>query len=358
MSIYAYVGLPGSGKSYGVVANQIVPSLKEKRTVVTNLPVKVTLLRELIPDCDIRTFSTSQIAENPESIDEVFPAGCVAVIDEVWRLWPAGTKVDRIPEAFKSFLAEHRHRVDKNGKSTQIVLVTQDLAQVAAFARQLVEQTFVHRKLGSLGMRGRYTVGVYDGHVTGLTPPESKRINLAHGRYKDEFTRLYESHTMSQSKEAGADEDPIDDRGNVWRRPMLWVGLVGAIAAMAWGGQWVYGAVKKPESAVGGAVGVRPTGARASHPPAMGPRAVLAQTAVWRVAGYLKTSDENGYALLTDGEREEFVPLTACQVSKFRARCEFQGEWIDSRSAPRAVGEPIGTYDSSGGPAKAGAAAP
>ncbi|HTD72160.1 MAG TPA: zonular occludens toxin domain-containing protein [Steroidobacteraceae bacterium] len=311
MSILAYVGLPGSGKSYGVVANQILPALKEHRLVVTNLPVKVELLREEIPGCDIRVFATNELAEQPETVDALFPPGCVAIIDECWRLWPAGVKVDRIPEAYKSFLAEHRHRVDKKGRSTQIVLVTQDLAQIAAFARQLVEQTFVHKKLGELGMRGRYKVGVYEGNVTGTQPPESKRVNQVLGRYNDKVWRYYESHTMSENANGGADETPLDARGNVWRRPMLWVGLVAALAGMAYGGSWVYGFAKKPESAVGGsAVGAARDSASAKPAavPFTSTRTALVP-AEWRVTGWLLVDGEQGVAMVSNGVEALQVPF-------------------------------------------------
>lgn len=312
MSILAYVGLPGSGKSYGVVANQILPALKEGRKVVTNLPVKVELLRAEIPDCDISVFSTSELAEQPESIETLFPPGCVAIIDECWRLWPAGLKVDRIAEAYKSFLAEHRHRVDKKGRSTQIVLVTQDLAQIAAFSRQLVEQTFVHKKLGALGMRGRYTVGVYEGNVTGTQPPESKRVNQVMGRYNDKVWRYYESHTMSENANGGADENPLDDRGNVWRRPTLWVGMIAALAGLAFGGSWVYKFSNDPGSAVGaaGVASPQPTGAVARASGGFVPTSRTGTVAgEWRVSGWLKVDGGQSVAFVTNGVESTRVPF-------------------------------------------------
>jgi len=38
MAIDAYTGMPGHGKSYGVVEHVIIPSLKQGRHVVTNTP--------------------------------------------------------------------------------------------------------------------------------------------------------------------------------------------------------------------------------------------------------------------------------------------------------------------------------
>lgn len=361
MSILAYVGLPGSGKTYGVVANQVLPALRDQRKVVTNLPLKAELLREVIPGCDIKLVSTDEIAQNPEGIDELFPAGSVAIIDECWRLWPAGLKVDRIPEAYKSFLAEHRHRVDEKGRSTQIVLVSQDLAQLAAFARQLVEQTFVHRKLGALGMRGRYTVGVYEGNVTGLTPPESRRIAQTIGRYNDSVWRFYTSHTMSKASSEGADESPIDDRGNVWRRPMIWIGLLGAIGGLVFGGQWVYSATTDPAGAVGGgAVGARPPGVR---PVAVLPAATskaTAEPAVWRVTGFIRLSAEpgGGFAFVSNGTRQDLVPLSSCTVTRWKWECEYNGQRLSAAGPRSAIGDPAGTYDSRSAPPRVGVAGP
>ena len=39
MSISAYTGLPGHGKSYGVVDNVIRPALEKKREIFTNIPM-------------------------------------------------------------------------------------------------------------------------------------------------------------------------------------------------------------------------------------------------------------------------------------------------------------------------------
>ena len=39
MAIDAYTGLPRSGKSYSVVKNVILPSLRQKRHVYTNIPL-------------------------------------------------------------------------------------------------------------------------------------------------------------------------------------------------------------------------------------------------------------------------------------------------------------------------------
>lgn len=233
MSILAYVGLPGSGKSYDVVANQILPALKQGRHVCTNIPLHKEKISQITTSGTLTEFPTEKIQTTPEAIFEYCTAGTVLVLDEVWRLFPAGLKANNVPEPFRKLLAEHRHMVNENGDSTQIVLVTQDLAQISAFARQLVEQTFNHTKLTSIGAAKSYRIDIYAGAVTGTNPPKQQRIREIYGTYNNSITSLYQSHTMSQSKDGSVNEKGADSRGNIFKRPIIWAGLVGIILTFA-----------------------------------------------------------------------------------------------------------------------------
>jgi zona occludens toxin len=108
MSIVAYTGLPGSGKSYGVVEHVIVPALVEGRAVYTNIP-----LNELEIFKYLQTKGMNRINIHPFSIDDAkekegymagIPGGAVIVIDEIWRLWPSGMKANGAKEDHKSFV--------------------------------------------------------------------------------------------------------------------------------------------------------------------------------------------------------------------------------------------------------------
>ena len=241
MSIYAYVGLPGSGKSYNSVENVIVPALREGRRVVTNIPLNRDAISHL-PDIgsggELVNFPVTEVAQDPELIRKYVEAGDVFVLDEVWRLWPQGLKSNEVPEAFKSLLAEHRHMLDAQGRSVHICLVTQDLGLIAPFARKLVEQTFVHTKMGHMGAEGRFRVDIYQASMTGVVGSEKNRIRQIFGTYKKEVWELYQSHTMAKSPVGGAvQERAIDRRGNVLKKPFFTVFLplmvVGACVA-AW----------------------------------------------------------------------------------------------------------------------------
>lgn len=232
MAITAYVGLPGHGKSYGVVDNVIAPAIKAGRRVWTNIPCNEDVWLERF-GCVPTRFQTQDVVDDADWFDGVFEAGAILVIDELWRLWPSGLKASDVSEQHKSFLAEHRHRVGADGFSTDVVFVTQDLAQIAAFARQLVETTYRVVKPVSLGIKNKYRVDSYFGAVTGANPPVSKRESDSHGLFKSEVFALYKSHTMS-GHGAGT-EATVDDRNNLfkawWFKAGVAVILVGAILA-------------------------------------------------------------------------------------------------------------------------------
>ena len=231
MSISAYVGLPGHGKSYGVVENVILPALKNNRLVYTNIPM---IDEKCHADfgCAVVPFATEDIVKNPNWFNDVFTAGAILVFDEVWRLWPAGLKANNVIEQHKTFLAEHRHMVGENGFSTEIYLVTQDLGQVASFARALVETTYRMVKRVSIGLDKRFRVDIYEGAVTGSKPPESKRIREIHGgKFSKSVYQYYKSHTKSQTGFAG-NEERTDKRNNALGRTSIKLGVVFILIAI------------------------------------------------------------------------------------------------------------------------------
>jgi len=351
--IYAYVGLPGSGKSYSVVANQILPALKEGRTVVTNVPLYQERIREHVTTGDIREFPIDLIAQDPDRLEEHVPAGCVLIIDELWKLFPAGQKVNHVPQAFKTLLAEHRHMVDEGGRSTQIVFVTQDLAQIGAFARQLVEQTYLHKKLGHLGMSGSYSCTVYRAAQTGQNPPQNAEIRSMHGRYEERVYRLYKSHTMSKASSDGANESSVDRRAVIWKRPIFAVIVVATVglAIMAPGVFRKFFHTEQPSAAVSGAnsgdrvadVETRGHASKGSPVAARAPR--------WRVVMLLvSSSPELSFAELQDaaGGRVR-VGADRCRRDDFGTwRCHYQGgdwELVGRERPPVEDTRPIRTWE-------------
>lgn len=211
MTISAYVGLPGHGKSYSVVQHVIFPALESGRTVFSNIPMNHD-------ECFKRTgnkiipFETDDILENSNWWTDIFIAGSIIVIDEVWRLWPAGIPAQKARIEDKTFINEHRHMV-ADGFSTEVVLVTQDLSDISNFARNKVDTTFRVVKLTKIGSKKKYRLDVYDGSVTGQSPPKAKRSRQIFGQYKPEIFKLYISQTRGDG--TYGDESRTDNRFNV-----------------------------------------------------------------------------------------------------------------------------------------------
>ncbi|CAN7479484.1 hypothetical protein LJR232_003136 [Aquipseudomonas alcaligenes] len=368
MAIDAYVGLPGHGKSYGVVQHVVIPSLKQGRHVVTNIPLQVDMLMEDFPDGQITQLPADWFER--EDLASLFPNGSVAVLDELWRRWPQAMTSKQAPMADKSLLAEHRHMVDSKGNSMRIVFITQDLSQLASFARVLVEQTFRVEKLVELGLRNRYRVDIYRGPVTGQSPPKSSFIRSSGPhKYKEEVYRYYKSATKSDTGEVG-DESKSDNRGSIWYSPKLWAALAMGVCGPLVGGYYVldfFDTSRFQEAAPAKQVIVNPPPpslqgemlppAAASSAPAVAAEQKPSGPVVsdfWRVGGFLMPAADSrpnqpgwaskvGYGslpddppisktarvVLTSPAGTRFVPLEKCQLQDdIYVTCPVDGQLV------------------------------
>ena len=166
MSIVAYTGLPGAGKSFGVMRHVILPAVREGRKVYTNIPL-TDLFRADFPGAAVE-FQTTDIDD--EFLDSIH-GGAVVVIDEVASIWPSGKKLSDVPVKQREFFTMHRHRVGDDGQTTQIVIVAQRLNQVSGFIRDLVEETYVITNMGTVGIGSAFRVDIYQGRSDGEDIP-------------------------------------------------------------------------------------------------------------------------------------------------------------------------------------------
>jgi zona occludens toxin len=240
MSIVGYSGLPGSGKSYGVVENVIIPALEAGRHVITNIPVKLGRLADDFPQGKVTLFQNREAEENPGFFSlENHPMGVIWVIDEAWRFWKNGSKSVNIPQEQKEFFTEHRHAVGDDGRTNEIVLVTQDLSQLAMFVRQLIEETYRAVKLTAIGQKNRYRVDVYMGAATGQKP--GKPMRQLYGKYRPEIYQYYKSHTRNKTDFAAGMEEKADGRANILKHPLIRFGIPVFLGVMALGAYKVTG---------------------------------------------------------------------------------------------------------------------
>lgn len=288
MAIDAYTGMPGHGKSYGVVEHVIIPSLKQGRHVVTNIPLEIdALLAEFggtIDQLPADWYERRDLAD-------LAPNGCVLVLDELWRRWPKGQKTNLAPLEDKALLAEHRHRVDDKGQSMRVILVTQDLEQIASWVCLLVETTYRIVKKS----KKFYRVDIYRGAAKGQRPPKSALLRQAAGTFKPTVWCYYKSATQSATGEVG-DESKADGRASLLRSWGLWGLLLIMVVCGTFG---VYGV----RAFFGGEV-IKPTPTTATTAPPTEPApaskvnraaAVVYNTqpagpvmsTTWRVGGYV-----------------------------------------------------------------------
>lgn len=232
MTVTAYTGLPGSGKSYSVVEFVILPALRLGRVICTNLVLRLPIIQKEFPQADIRVIEDDLVKADPDYLPRFVPPGAVLVIDEAQLLWPAGLRAKDVPEQVIEFFTKHRHRVDAKGRSSDIVLVTQNLSNVATFARSLVAGTFRSIALDELGSTKRFRVDVYKGPALGPNPPQKDRVRQIFGKYREAVWRYYVSHTERDGDAGQVDESAIDRRNVVWRSPWL-IGC--AVAALVLG---------------------------------------------------------------------------------------------------------------------------
>lgn len=337
MSITSYVGLPGAGKSYEVVNGPILAAVNVGRVVWTNIPVKI----------DGVTVIEGARSQEHWYLDA--PHGALIVVDECWRFWPAGMKADAIPEAQKEFFAMHRHRT-KDGKSTDIILVTQDLSQVASFVRGLIEKTVKMTKLIALGSRSRYRVDIYDGAVTGQKPPKARHIGGSIRKYKPEGFARYQSHTQG----GAAVEVTVDQRGNVFKSATVIViplavvamlmlpAMVGKVASKGHEAPKEKPAKEtkaaKPAQATERSDRAAPQAAAydpdpadlAALQPPDAPPPPPAESRRWTMLGVISKQDGTGIAILESATGRRRVDLQGCEYARDLAQwtCNVDGEVV------------------------------
>lgn len=371
MSIVCYAGLPRQGKSYSAVLNFIIPALKDKRHVATNMELNLPAL-EVVCGHPVKhlvhTFSKEATA--PEVV-AACPPGAVIVIDEVWRYWPAGTKAADIPREELAFFKEHGHRQGAEGISTEICIIDQDpKTAIPAWLRALIELTYLHTKLSALGLSKRFRVEVYSKCQSAEKPAKSAHLRTLQGKYQTDVFNCYVTHTQSAKIGEVGLEKAVDGRANLWRG---WT-LRGAIVALvllpflAWftiGALMDFAGSKPklpptsepftitPEMQTGEPLAIaQPPQAPLSvgmPSAAVAPLSVVAsepegpqRSTVWRILGVAAHKDGTGVALLasaTGRRRLDLKKFCTYQADALDWECEVDGETVTYWSGSRLGGD-------------------
>lgn len=358
MSIVAYVGLPGSGKSYSVVEQQILPAVQAGRTVVTNIPLIPDAWASLGLPGKIEQFDDAVLRADPARLADYIRPGVVFVWDEVQLCLPQGWRAEDVPDVWKELFSKHRHMADASGNSTQIVFVTQDLANVAKFARSLIEDIFVTTKLTAVGMSKAFRVDVHQGPPTGRPFLPNRALRQIMGRYRKEIYSLYRSHTLSEASALGANEAKLDQRASIWRRPVFFVGGPACLVLVVWSlhafsanfhGFAMKAAPASRETPVAAAASAQRSGADAPPSAVRTVRDGLVAS-VPRVLLVIEGADGAGPErafLAVEGRVLELGARGVCRRAGIEWQCLYRDSFYDSvglvESGPRA---PVGSYAS------------
>lgn len=347
MTILAYVGRPGHGKSYGVVENVILPSVKKGRAVWTNIPLVIQEWETVWPDHKIKLFSSSE-AEEPGFWASI-PGGAVIVIDECWRFWPPG-KASDLPQDQKSFFSEHRHKVGGDGYTQEIVLIVQDLTNILTFVRNLIDKTFVATKLDAVGADRRYRVDIYQGPQKGPNYREKDAIRQIFGTYKPEIFALYKSHTKAVDNLVGVEDKP-DKRGNIFGGLFFRVVIPGALVVGVAGVWSVVSFFKGPKveenkvvysvTSTGAVVPALPSPTPGTATPEGSPAPTPAPPALstrWRLVGSSVVDGQLRVYLQGKHGKFRVILASACRDLDFEPVCEVDHEIVARWTGPESSG--------------------
>jgi zona occludens toxin len=218
MAISAYVGVPGSGKSYEVVKSVLLPAYMAGRRIVTNiegikeeafkeyaLTIKKTQESDLgaiihVTDNEVMQDNFFPFKTDDKTVQTVCQAGDLIAIDELWRIWGSDSK---IPNNHRSFIAEHRHFTDeKTGLCCDLVVINQSVANLPRFLKDRIETTYRMSKHVSLGLKNRYRVDVF----TGTKLFKNNRVTYYQEKYDKDIFKLYKSYDGVNGAESTTDK--------------------------------------------------------------------------------------------------------------------------------------------------------
>ncbi|VVE28800.1 Zonular occludens toxin [Pandoraea horticolens] len=351
MAINAYTGLMGSGKSYEVVSNVIVPAVLAGRRVVTNIdginPEEIYAyckdvgkghakgLGDVIPvkNADIRKDGFFP-DETRLEVESFVKAGDLVAIDEAWEFWSAEKKIT--PEHMR-FFRMHRHYVHaETGVSCDVALMIQSITDLHRQLRSVIEITFVTKKLKVLGQNRRYRIEMYSGAK--LT--KAAQISIDITTYKPAIFPLYQSYAGGKGNERA-----IDARHNILRSPKVWI-KVAIYAACSIGSGWYCWRYFHPQTAAETSANqvasaephVTPDGA-----PYPTPTPVPIPSERWRVAGHYSVAGERHVVLSDSSGRIRIASASGFRNLGLTIVGEVDGQqvtaWSGQRPASRFLGE-------------------
>jgi len=221
MAISAYVGVPGSGKSFEVVRSVIIPAVAQGRRVVSNIyGLNAERIYKYVKD-NYKNVNIGEVicVSNEQVQDDLFfpyknselegrvtfcQPGDLICVDEAWRIWGTDSNLHK---THRSFLAEHRHFTHpETGVTCDLVVANQSIANLPRFIKDRIETTFKMTKLKMLGLNSSYRVDIYSGAKLVKSELTSKR----NYRFDKKIFPLYQSY------DGNGQEKIVDKRQSIF----------------------------------------------------------------------------------------------------------------------------------------------
>jgi zona occludens toxin (predicted ATPase) len=193
VTIWAVTGEPGGGKTLYAVGHFVLRFLREKRKVITNIPLNRAAL-EAVLGFDLRDlvevfeddetgapyFSKVEHYKRFETWRAADGRGPVFIIDECHAVLKLAGFQSKVDDELADWFAKHRK------KGADIVVITQALTGIPAAIRQRVAHRDHFKKAAFIGLLGWY-------HHKQFTGGDNKAISGEFGRYPKTWFGLYQS---------------------------------------------------------------------------------------------------------------------------------------------------------------------
>lgn len=331
MSSSIYLGVPGAGKSFGIVRYVIVPALERGQRVITNIPLvepalcdylgkNLDGLIKLVNADDIRSPNFWFTAEGIG--DTITQGGDCVVIDECHEFYGPDQKIKSDHEVFRAIRLQRKYTGGSGNFSTDIVFATQDYSDVCKSLRNVCGSMYYMQKLLVVGKPTTYRVDVYAD--CRKTPERGRPVNSMFGDYSPEIFPLYNSYSAGVgafSSNAPGVEVITDDRLNIWNSKLsigpfkltmqqakYWaIGFASvSLLALLWLFAGVLSAPVVPEAPAPAVAPAAAPGAASGAVPALAPGATPASTPTAAPGSSLGSTPSASLSKAIPNESDEF----------------------------------------------------
>jgi zona occludens toxin (predicted ATPase) len=200
--IYLYYGKIGDGKTYHVMANELLPAVRSGRKIYTNID-GLNIKQIAMATGKLPYEVNIEHIENPNTIKELMTIdandkeghslklerGSMVIIDEAQMIWDAREFKDT-KKGFLSLLEYHRHF------GLDFVFITQNPKRLEVTISRLSNESYQVKNLGFLGafLKGRYVMH------SRQSPYDRDIISTTRGTYRDEVFACYRSFVSKTNK--------------------------------------------------------------------------------------------------------------------------------------------------------------